>query len=255
MLLKISGVVCRLGAYRCRAPHDRGRLQPWSSIILAAVSATPARLMADPLPGIEAEAPDNTARRHAPATLRNRSVIADVLATVLPSSGMVLEIASGSGEHCAYFAQRFRALSWQPSDPDPAARASIAVWCDGLTNARSPLNLNAEMADWPSTEVIAVLCINMIHISPWEATLGMLSGAARLLKPGAPLFLYGPYHRAGHPTAPTNEAFDASLKMRDPRWGLRDLDECIAAADGFVLDRIVEMPANNLSIVLRRHQL
>jgi SAM-dependent methyltransferase len=208
--------------------------------------------MADPTPSIAAEVPGDTARRHAPATLRNREAIADVLATVLPSSGTVLEVASGSGEHCAYFAHRFHALTWQPSDPEPAARASIAGWCDGLANTRPALDLDAEEADWPLTDAVAVLCINMIHISPWEATLGLLFGAARLLKPGAPLFLYGPYRRAGRPAAPSNEAFDASLKMRDPRWGLRDLDEVVAAADGFVLDRVVEMPANNLSIILRR---
>jgi SAM-dependent methyltransferase len=191
-------------------------------------------------------------RRHAPATLRNRDAIADVLATVLPSSGTVLEVASGSGEHCAYFAQCFQALTWQPSDPEPAARASIAVWCDGLANIRPALDLNAEVPDCPLAEAVALLCINMVHISPWQATLGLLSGAARLLKPGAPLFLYGPYRRASHPTAPSNEAFDISLKMRDPRWGLRDLDEVVTAAEGFVLDRVLELPANNLAVIMRR---
>ena len=208
--------------------------------------------MPDPTPWIAAEAPGGTARRHAPATLRNRDAIADVLATVLPSSGTVLEIASGSGEHCAYFAERFRALTWQPSDPEPAARASIAVWCDGLANTRPALDLNAEVPDWPLAEAAALLCINMVHISPWKATLGLLSGAARMLEAGAPLFLYGPYRRASHPTAASNDAFDASLKMRDPLWGLRDLDEVVAAAQGFVLDRVVELPANNLSVILRR---
>lgn len=208
--------------------------------------------MADPTPWIASEAPGDTVRRHAPATLRNRDAIADVLADMLPSSGIVLEIASGSGEHCAYFAQRFGALIWQPSDPEPAARASIAVWCDGLSNTQPALDLSAEAPDWPIAGAAAVLCINMVHISPWEATLGLLCGAARLLEPGAPLFLYGPYRRPGHPTAPSNEAFDASLKMRDPRWGMHDLDEVVGAADGFVLDRIVEMPAENLSIILRR---
>lgn len=211
----------------------------------------------DPAPWFPADAPGHTARRHAPATLRNRDAIADVLATVLPPSGTVLEVASGSGEHCAFFARRFCALTWQPSDPDPAARASIAVWCDGLANTRPALDLDAEVPewqgpDWPLAEIATVLCINMVHISPWEATLGLLSNAARLLRPSAPLFLYGPFYRAGHPTAPSNTTFDASLKMRDPRWGLRDLDEVIAAADGFALDHIVEMPANNLSIIFRR---
>lgn len=208
--------------------------------------------MAEPTPWIAAEAPGDTARLHAPATLRNRDPIADLLATVLPSSGTVLEVASGSGEHCAYFAQRFRALTWQPSDPEPAARASIAVWCDCLANSRPALDLDVERPDWPLAEAVAVLSINMVHISPWEATLGLFSGAARLLASGAPLFLYGPYRRADHPTAPSNDAFDASLKLRNPRWGLRDLDTVVAAADGFLLDRVVAMPANNLSIIFRR---
>ena len=207
---------------------------------------------ADPTPWIMAEAPSDTQRRHAPATLRNRGAIADVLATVLPASGTVLEVASGSGEHCAFFAQRFPKLIWQASDPEPAARASITVWCEGLTNVRPVLDLDAESPDWPIAAAAAVLCINMVHISPWKATLGLLAGAGRLMEPGAPLFLYGPYRHASRRTAPSNEAFDASLKRRDPRWGLRDLDDVIAAADGFVLDRVVDMPANNLSIILRR---
>lgn len=217
-----------------------------------AAASTPARRVDDRTPWIAAEAPSDEPRRHAPATVRNRDAIADVLATVLPSSGTVLEVASGSGEHCAYFAQRFRALTWQPSDPEPAARASIDIWCESLANTRPALDLDAEVPDWPLGDAAAVLCINMVHISPWEATLGLLSGAARLLDSDAPLFLYGPYRRAGHPTHPSNEAFDASLKMRDPRWGLRDLDDVVTAADRFVLDRVVEMSANNFSIILRR---
>jgi hypothetical protein len=218
-----------------------------------ATSTTAARLMAEPTPSIAAEAPGDIPRRHAPATLRNREAIADVLANVLPPSGTVLEVASGSGEHCAYLAQRFSRLTWQPSDPEPAARASIAAWCDGFSNTRPALDLDAALPYWPITQAVAVLCINMVHISPWEATLGLLSGSARLLQPGELLFLYGPYHRAGYPTAPSNQAFDASLKIRDPRWGLRSLDEVVEAADGFfVPDCIIEMPANNLSLVLRR---
>ena len=175
-----------------------------------------------------------------------------MLTTVLPASGTVLEVASGSGEHCAYFAQRFPALAWQPSDPEPDARASIAVWCEGLVNVRPALDLDAGSPDWPVDAAAAVLCINMVHISPWQATLGLLAGAARLLEKGSPLFLYGPYRRATRPTAPSNEAFNALLKARDPRWGLRDLDEVVAAAHGFVLQSVVDMPANNLSVVLRR---
>jgi hypothetical protein len=210
------------------------------------------RAMADPKPWIAAEAPGDTMRRHAPATLRNRDAIAEVLATVLPSSGVVLEVASGSGEHCAHFAQHFPALTWQPSDPEVAARVSIDVWCGGIANIRPALDLDAGSPDWPVHDAAALLCINMVHISPWLATLGLLAGAARLLQRDAPLFLYGPYRRAGYPTAPSNEAFDAALKARDPNWGLRDLEEVVAAADRFVLDRVVDMPANNLSVILRR---
>lgn len=208
--------------------------------------------MTDPAPWIAAEASAEMARRHAPATLRNRDAIAELLATVLPASGLVLEVASGSGEHCAYFAQRFPALCFQPSDSDLSARDSIDAWCAGVVNVQTAIDLDAGAAEWPIESAAAVLCINMVHISPWPATLGLLAGAARLLRRGAPLFLYGPYRRAGHPTAPSNEMFDASLKARDPRWGLRDLDTVIAAAGGFALDRIIEMPANNLAVVLNR---
>jgi len=207
--------------------------------------------MTAPAPWIAAEAGDTT-RRHAPATLRNRDAIADILATLLPARGKVLEVASGSGEHCAHFAARFPGLIWQPSDPDPAARASIAAWSAGIANIRPPLTIDAAGRDWAIDRVDAILCINMVHISPWEATTGLLAGARHRLPPGAPLFLYGPYRRAGHPTAPSNEAFDASLKARDPRWGLRDLDSVIAAANGFEPEHIIDMPANNLSVVLRR---
>jgi len=141
--------------------------------MLTAASATLTRRMADSTPWIAAEAPSDTARRYAPATLRNRNAIADVPETVLPSSGTVLEVASGSGEHCAYFAERLRALTWQPSDPEPAARASIAVWRDGLANIRPALDLDAEVPNWPFTGAVAVLCTNMVRISPWEATLGL----------------------------------------------------------------------------------
>lgn len=193
-------------------------------------------------------------RRHAPATTRNREPIAAVLAEALPRSGLVLEVASGSGEHCAWFAERFPALDWQPSDPDEAARASIRSWCAGLPNVLPPLDLDAAAAHWPAVRGDALLCINMVHISPWEATLGLMAGAARLLAPGAPLILYGPYRQRSVPTAESNEAFDVSLKSRDSRWGLRHVEDVSAAADaqGLRLERIVPMPANNLSLVFRR---
>jgi len=209
--------------------------------------------MADPTPWIAAE-DRGAARKHAPATLRNREAIAAVLAEVLPAAGSVLEVASGSGEHCAFFAERFPGLKWQPSDPEPSALASIAAWCAGLANVAPPVAIDAEAADWVVDRADALLCINMVHISPWEATLGLLDGAVRVLPEGALLILYGPYRRAEVPTAPSNEAFDVSLRSRDPRWGLRDVADVTAAAAARDLsfERLVEMPANNIMLVYRR---
>ncbi len=193
-------------------------------------------------------------RRHAPATARNREPIAAVLAEVLPARGLVLEVASGSGEHVAFFAERFPDLTWQPSDPDADALASIADWCAGLANVLPPVALDAAQATWPIGAVDAILCVNMVHISPWEATLGLTAGAGRLLAAGAPLILYGPYRQRDLPTAESNEAFDVSLKSRNPAWGLRHVEDvsAAAAACGLLLERIVAMPANNLSLVFRR---
>ena len=196
----------------------------------------------------------NLSARHAPATARNRDPILAVLRDILPASGLILEIASGTGEHVRHFAENLLALDWQPTDPDPDALASIAAWSEGLANIRSPLRLDASAPDWPVAQADAILCINMVHISPWAATEGLFAGAARLLSPAAPLYLYGPYRRAEVPTAPSNEAFDASLKERNPEWGLRRLEDVVALASrtGFTFDRLVEMPANNLSLVFRR---
>jgi len=175
---------------------------------------------------------------------------------VLPARGLVLEVASGTGEHALHFARAFPDLRWQPSDPEPAALGSIEAWRaeSDLPNLLPPIRLDARPEDWPVAAADAMLCINMIHISPWSATVGLMRGAGRLLEPGAPLYLYGPYRRAGIETAPSNAAFDESLKARDPAWGLRKLEDVIAEAEtkGFALDRIVEMPANNLSVVLRK---
>jgi SAM-dependent methyltransferase len=194
-------------------------------------------------------------KRHAPATERNRAPIAAVLREVLPAHGLVLEVASGTGEHAAYFARLFPALDWQPSDPDPGALNSIEAWVADaeLPNLREPVQLDAA-GTWPIARAEAVLCINMVHISPWTATLGLLGGAAGVLARGAPLVLYGPYRQRDVPTAPSNEAFDRSLKDRNPDWGLRELEEVVAAAErqGLQLDRIVEMPANNLTVVFRK---
>ena len=196
----------------------------------------------------------NAAALHAPATARNRDPILAVLRDVLPASGLILEIASGTGEHVRYFAEKLPHLGWQPTDSDPDALASIAAWSESLANIRPPLRLDASIADWPVTHADAILCINMVHISPWTATEGLFAGAARVLPPGAPLYLYGPYRRADVPTAPSNEAFDQSLKARDPAWGLRQLEDVTALASrtGFRFDRLVEMPANNVSLVFRR---
>ncbi|MDR6287684.1 MULTISPECIES: DUF938 domain-containing protein [Inquilinus] len=195
-------------------------------------------------------------RQHAPAAARNRDPILTVLREVLPRAGTVLEIASGSGEHILHFAQAMPDLVFQPSDPSPEARQSIAAWAaeSGLANLRPPLVLDAAAPPWPIAAANAVLCINMIHISPWAATEGLMRGAAALLPPGAPLYLYGPYRRAGAPTAPSNEEFDRSLRSRDPAWGLRDLEAvaALAAAAGFAGPAVTEMPANNLSVVFRR---
>ena len=212
--------------------------------------------MADPTPWIVAKdvaEEGGGVRKHAPATLRNREAIAAVLVDALPVVGLVLEIASGSGEHVAHFARELPGHRWQPSDPDAGARASIAAWCAGLANVLPPLDLDAASPDWPIARADAILCINMVHISPWEATLGLLAGAARLLPAGAPLILYGPFQQAGVPLASSNEAFDQSLKARDPRWGLRSVEAVRDAATDLTLSRVVEMPANNLSLVFGRN--
>jgi SAM-dependent methyltransferase len=195
-------------------------------------------------------------RREAPATARNRQPILDVLAPHLPKSGLVLEIASGTGEHTAHFAAAAPALTFQPSDPSVEARASIDDWARtlGLGNVRPALALDAASARWPLERADAVLCINMIHISPWEATVGLMTGAARLLPANGLLYLYGPYHRDGRPTAPSNEAFDADLRRRNPAWGIRHLEEVTALAHvhGFAAPAIVAMPANNFSLLFRK---
>ncbi len=195
-------------------------------------------------------------RQHAPATLRNREPILEVLRGILPDSGLVLEVASGTGEHAVWFAGELRTLDWQPSDPSPDARDSIVAWTaeTGLTNLRAPLDVDASADAWPIDRADAVLCINMIHISPWAATEGLMRGAERILRAGAPLFLYGPFIRPGHALEPGNRAFDHDLRRRDPRWGLRDLAvvTALAASHGLALEKVVEMPANNLSVVFRR---
>jgi hypothetical protein len=197
------------------------------------------------------------ARLFAPAVARNRDPLLAVLRPRLPPAGLVLEVASGTGEHLASLASLTPWLLFQPTDPDPAARASADAWALHLAaaNMRGALPLDAATPDaWPVAHADAVLCINMVHISPWTATLGLLAGAARLLPPGAPLFLYGPFRRGGAHTAPSNAAFDDSLRARDPGWGVRDLEAvaAVAAAAGFAPPEIIPMPANNLTLMFRR---
>ena len=195
-------------------------------------------------------------RQYAPAATRNRGPIFNVLRSILPCSGPVLEIASGTGEHVVHFARALPMLTWQPSDPSREARRSIDAWiaAERLENVRRPLDLDAASDSWPINHTAAMVCINMIHISPWASTEGLMRGASRILDAGAPLYLYGPFRQSAKPIAPSNAAFDENLRGRDSRWGLRDLDEVVACAGthGLVLDRVVEMPANNLSVIFRR---
>ena len=198
-------------------------------------------------------------RFSAAAALRNRGPILEVLQRVLPSSGRVLEIASGSGEHVVFFARALPALTFQPSDIDAESRESVAAWIayENLTNVLAPLALDVTRAGWWKKvgAVDAMFCANMIHISPWEACLGLLDGAGALLSAGGPLVFYGPYMRGGAHTAPSNAAFDEGLRRQDSRWGVRDLDVVAAEASsrGLVLDEVVQMPANNLSVVFRKN--
>ena len=195
-------------------------------------------------------------RREAPAAARNRDPILEVLRHHLPPKGLVLEFASGTGEHIVHFAAALPQLAFQPSDPNDSARASIDDWVKtrGLANVRPALALDAVAGKWPVEGVSAILCINMIHISPWAATVGLIEGAGDALPAGGVLFLYGPYRRAGVATAPSNEAFDADLRSRNADWGLRQLEEVevLASRNGFAAPTIVEMPANNLCLAFRK---
>ncbi len=195
-------------------------------------------------------------RRSAPAAVRNREPIAEVLDQWLPERGLVLEIASGTGEHAAWFAARFPHLEWQPSDVDPGALDSIRAWREeaALPNLRDPLVIDSSEPDWPIRRADAIFNSNMVHISPWKTALGLLAGGARLLDPGAPLILYGPWVSDKVETAPSNLAFDADLKRRDPEWGLRKVEEfeAEAIARGFRLAGQRAMPANNLMLLFRR---
>ena len=202
------------------------------------------------------------ARRYSPSVARNRDAILEILRQVLPPTGVILEVGSGTGEHAVHFAPHFQKSYWQPSDPDSELRASIAAWIEstGIENVLAPIELDVRESAWPvekdgaARHLAAVVSINMIHISPWSCCLGLLAGAGRLLADDGVLALYGPFRVGGAHTASSNAAFDRSLKTQNPAWGVRDLDEvaAVAEAQGLELSQQIAMPANNLSVVFRR---
>ena len=196
------------------------------------------------------------ARETAPHAERNKQPLLDILARVLPAKGLVLEIGSGTGQHVTHFAKALPGLTFQPSEMDQSRHASIAAWTshEQLTNVRAPIAFDVSRLPWPVRAADAILCINVIHISPWEATLALMKGAGAILPPGEALVTYGPYARGGAHTAPSNAAFDADLKSRDPRWGVRNMEDVAAAAkkEGLELVETVPMPANNFTLVFRK---
>ena len=198
----------------------------------------------------------NHAAKVAPAAARNREPILQVLRACLPHPALVLEIASGTGEHAVWFSNALTALTWQPTDQDSEALESIAAWRDkaGLPNLLPPLRLDASAETWPVAQADAVVAINMVHIAPWAVTLGLIAGAGRVLPSGGLLFLYGPFREGGVHTAAGNAAFDAELRARNPALGVRDLDEvtALAARHGLQAPERIAMPANNLSLVFHR---
>jgi SAM-dependent methyltransferase len=192
----------------------------------------------------------------APATHRNRVPILEVLRPALADGSLVLEIASGTGQHASFLAHELPGVVFQPTDPDPDHLASIEAWRaeTGAPNLRPALALDAEAQAWPVERADAVLCVNMIHIAPWSACEGLVRGAARVLGAGGLLYLYGPFRIGGALPAPSNVAFDASLRARNAAWGVRELDDvtALAAGAGFVREAVVAMPANNCSVLFRR---
>lgn len=218
---------------------------------------------------LEINQPD--ARQFAPATDRNREPILGILQQVLPATGLVIEIASGTGEHASFFAPQLAPRYWLPSDANTDALASIQAWRQVTPShfLLAPIALEVSQSDWPQTvlaseprlsvdmPLTAIVNINMIHISPWSATLGLMAGAGELLPPGGILYLYGPYKQNGVHIAPSNEAFDDMLKARDPNWGVRHLEDVVAAAacHGLQWQEAITMPANNLSVIFKRETL
>ena len=203
------------------------------------------------------------ARQYAPATQRNREPILEVLLQVLPTTGTILEVASGTGEHAVYFAPRLSPRQWLPSEQNPLLRASVRAWAEECPsdNLYPPLELDASAPIWgvekgnlPDSPIVAIVNINMIHISPWSACLGLMAGAGSILPNGGILYLYGPFKQNGEHTASSNAAFDQSLKERNPEWGVRNLEDVIEAAktQDLTFKEIYQMPANNLSVVFQR---
>ncbi|TAE53099.1 MAG: DUF938 domain-containing protein [Nostocales cyanobacterium] len=202
-------------------------------------------------------------KQFAPATQRNREYILEILLQVLPPTGTILEIASGTGEHAVFFAPYLKPRKWLPSDPNPISRDSITAWIaeSESNNIYQPLDIDAQLPMWPvekekitDTPIQAIVNINMIHISPWSACLGLMAGAGRILPPDGILYLYGPYKQKGQHTAPSNADFDQSLRLQNPEWGVRNLEDVVKAAqnEGLELQSIYEMPANNLSVIFKR---
>jgi SAM-dependent methyltransferase len=195
-------------------------------------------------------------KRHAQATERNREPLLAVLREVLPTSGTVLEVASGTGQHAVFFARAFPALTWQPTDTEPESLESISAWRaeEALPNLLPPLPLDASTHPWPVSSADVILNVNMIHISPWSSCQGLMRGAGRVLAPGGCLVMYGPYFVEGRETAPSNLAFDASLRERNEAWGVRQLGAVTAEAarQGLERERVVDMPGNNLTLVFRK---
>ena len=206
--------------------------------------------------------PDNPdiARRVAPAAARNRDAILDVLARVLPKAGTVLEVASGTGQHAVHFAAALPTITWLPSDPDAASRASIDAWRHhaSLANLNAPVALDVRSSPWPVPDSLAaIVCINMIHIAPWAAAEALFRGADERLTNEGVLFLYGPYKRDGAHTAPTNDAFDSQLRATNPDWGVRNMEDVVELArqSGLSMEEAVPMPANNFSLVFKRSRI
>ena len=196
-------------------------------------------------------------RWFAPAAERNQGPILDVLKRELPPTGLVLEIASGTGQHITHFAKNLPHLSWQPSDRDPGCRRSISRWIafEQVANVSAPVALDVREPPWAIAAANAIVCINMVHVAPWAATPALFAGAQRVLARSSLLYLYGPYRRQGHPTTPSNTRFDAELRGHNPEWGLRDVEaiERVANQTGFALAEVVAMPANNLSLIFRKN--